>query len=185
MIAQYRWKRQQDYNPQQLLIKWWTVPWLSVRIQRGVVYGNYMDWICPIIFYWKHRFEQGEFNKMRHFTYRCPICCLKIMISWLNHICIHIDGFLAAKVDDCRHSLANAMQTVWELEVTAMLPQSSLTIAAFRLCLQIYNGWLSRMKIRWKYRLAIDIHKTSNVILLLPIYKNMVVRKLWISHPKP
>ena len=36
-----------------------------------------------------------------------------------------------------------------------------------------------------KCRLAIDIHKTSNFRLLLPIYNNVVARKLYISHPNP
>jgi len=37
--------------------------------------------------------------------------------------------------------------------VTAISPQSSLSIAACRLCLQIYNGWLRWIKIREKCRL--------------------------------
>jgi hypothetical protein len=39
-----------------------------------------------------HRFERGEFQIIKNLTYRCPICCLKIMIMLLNHICIPIDG---------------------------------------------------------------------------------------------
>ena len=40
-------------------------------------------------------------------------------------------------------------------------------------------------QIREKCRLAIDILKTLNFILLLPIYNNVAARKLWISHPTP
>jgi hypothetical protein len=62
--------------------------------------------------------------------------------------------------------------------IAAMLPQSSLSIAACRFCLQIYNGWLTWIKISENYRFANDIHKTSNFILLLPIYNNVTTRKV-------
>ena len=54
--------------------------------------------------------------------------------------------------------------------VPAMLPKSSLSIAAWRCRIQIYNRWLSSTKIQEKFTLAIDIHRTSIYILVLLIY---------------
>jgi len=76
----------------------------------------------------------------------------------------------------------NNYTTLKKVYKPAMHLQSPLSVAVCRFCLQIFSGWRTWIKIREKCRLVIDIKKTSNFILLLPVYNSAAAGVVYIRH---